>query len=99
VRCYYVLVHGKLEWLVPSSDPEETQPAGFCCYRYVLAADGAAAKLQAFQRVEGNLKKNTGWLTSGRASLQLEADEVSEAAFNNLLTPDKRGHIFYNDDD
>ncbi|WP_131819228.1 hypothetical protein [Sphingomonas jatrophae] len=100
MRCYYVFVHGKLEWLVPATNPEETsQPRGFYCHRHVLAADEEAAVRKAFKRVRSNLDRGCTWVTSGRAILSLEADEVSEDAFHKLLKPDMRGHVFYDVED
>lgn len=100
MRCYYVFVHGEFEWLAPPLKGEETsQPRGFYCHRYVLAADDVEAVGTAFNRVRHNFNKACDWITSGTANLLLEANEVSEAAFHMLLKPDVRNHVFYDDHD
>ena len=100
MRCYYVLVHGQLEWLVPLSEEEgASQPSGFYCYRYVLAANQADAATRALQRVAHQFHKICDWVTTMNANLVLEADDVSEAAFYMLLKPDMRNHIIYDEHD
>jgi hypothetical protein len=94
MRCYYVLVHGRLEWKAPPSS-DVSQPRGFYCHRYVLAADEQQAAKIAFERVRLNLDRDDGWLSDGSADLQLQAEEVSTAPFLKLLKPDNRGHTFY----
>jgi hypothetical protein len=98
VRCYYVLIHGKLDWQaeVPGApDAENRRPAGFYCHRYVLAEDERSAAENAFQRVRANLDKQQGWLSAGAAVLKLEADEVNSAPMHKLLKPQSRGYTFY----
>lgn len=97
MRCYYVLVHGMLEWNVAPEREGLSQPLGFYCHRYVLATDEQRAAEIAFGRVRMNLDKDGGWLFGGSAILRLEAEEVSAAPFHMLLKPDNRGHTFYNE--
>ena len=98
MRCYYVCVHGKLDWVaMPSADDEfgALQPAGFYCHRYVLAPDEKQATAMAYDRVRTNLDKQFGWVRDGLANLHLDVDEVSTAPIHKLLKPDNRGHTFY----
>jgi hypothetical protein len=101
VRCYYVLVHAKLNWVTEQSGTDvgdATKPGGFLCHRYVLAGDEAKAAKTAFQRVRANLDDQTGWLRDGLATMELQAEEVATAPMHKLLKPDNRGHTFYNED-
>ena len=97
MRCYYVLVHGTLEWNVAFPSEDVSQPRGFYCHRYVLATDEQRATEIAFERVHINLDRDGGWLSNG-AFLKLEAEEVYVAPFRKLLKPDNRGHTFYEQD-
>jgi len=101
MRCYYVLVHGGLSW--QSKPPQgdnltSAPPKGFLCYRYVLAAGEKQAEEITFGRVRDNLDKQTGWLTSGLATLDLEAEEISPAPMHKLLKRENRGHTFYTEE-
>ena len=101
MRCYYVFVHGRFDWLPELSAIEDVgaiKPAGFYCHRYVLAASEAAAVETAFRRVRQNLNSKAGWLRDGSATLDLEAEEVAIAGVHKLLMPDNRGHTFYEDE-
>lgn len=101
VRCFYVLVHGKLRWrteLATTDDHNAFRPTGFYCHRYVLASDVDGAKDKAFCRVRENLEQQTGWVRNGLAIVDLQAEEVADAAMHKLLKPDNRGHTFYNED-
>ena len=52
MRCFYVLVHGSLEWdCEPEIDEEFFRPAGFYCHRYVLASGFKHAAEKALRRV------------------------------------------------
>jgi hypothetical protein len=96
VRCYYVLVHGKLDWQSPpSQDGSVSQPAGFYCYRYVLAFDEAGAARKAFRRVRYNLDEQADWIRKGLAVLALDVEELAQAPMYKLLATDDRGHTFY----
>ncbi|MBW7946164.1 MAG: hypothetical protein H3C60_06925 [Sphingomonadaceae bacterium] len=95
MRCYYVLVHGKLEWKVALANDDASQPRGFYSHRYVLAANEGKAAQIACKRVRLHLKSNQGWLSGDKTSLELEAIEVSAASFLKLLKPDNRGCTFY----
>jgi hypothetical protein len=95
MKCFYVLVHGRLRWLTdpPSSDKlPSIKPAGFYCHRYVLSTDETSAAEKAFYRVKENLKDLVG---EGEATVELEAEEVAVAPMHKLLKPDNRGHSFY----
>lgn len=101
MRCFYVLVHGRLEWRanIPISDSlAATKPRGMYCHRYVLSADAESAKTKAFERVRNNLDQEMGWLSKGWATLALEADAVVQASMLKLVRPDNRGHTFYTED-
>jgi len=99
MRCYYVFVHGKLDWKVaPPANSDVYQPRGFYCHRYVLAADQDDAASKAFKRIRKNLDRGGRWLSSGEADLSLEADEISPASIHRLLAPDNRGHTFYEEE-
>ena len=96
MRCFYVLVHGSLEW--PSDqldDVEAFTPAGFYCHRYVLASGYEDAANKAFRRIRKSLEKQTGWLKLGLAKLTLEASELKPAPLHKLLRRSKRVRDFY----
>lgn len=99
MRCFHVLIHGKLNWLVeqlPQSDASEAdRPAGFYCHRFVLASAEGAAIEKAFRQVRDNLERQTGWIGDRLATLDLEATEVATAPIYNALRPDNPGHTFY----
>jgi hypothetical protein len=98
MKCYYVLVHGRLNWRTtsppPHDDGETFQPEGFYCQRYVLASSIHHAQEAAFRRVRENLDRQTGWIRGG-VKLELEAEETTSAPIYQLLKPDNRGHTFY----
>jgi len=102
MQCYYVVIHGRLEWAAaapPNNDEGDTwQPLGFYCHRFVLASSISSAQDTAFRRVRDNLEWQTGWLNSNQVKLQLNAEQVTPAPFFRLLKPDNRGHIFYDND-
>lgn len=96
MRCFYVLVHGSLEW--PSEHLEDVEaftPAGFYCHRYVLATGYEDAADKAFNRIRKNLEKQTGWLKGGVAKLTLEARELKPAPMYKLLRRGRRVRDFY----
>ncbi len=96
MRCFYVLVHGKLEWECdPDIDDDFFQPSGFYCHRYVLAKGFEDAAEKAFRRVRKNLEKQTGWLGQGLAKLTLEAEELKPAPIHKLLRRGRRVRDFY----
>lgn len=98
MRCYYVLVHGSLDWLGDRTAQDEmgsARPVGFYCHRYLLAADEAEATKTAFQRVLTNLDTKMGWVRDGLATVELEAEEVNPAPIYKLLKRENRGHTFY----
>ena len=100
MRCFYVLVHGSLEWdCEPEIDEEFFRPAGFYCHRYVLASGFKHAAEKALRRVRKNFEKQTGWLAEGRANLTLEAQELTLAPMHKLLRRGNRGQSFYEGDD
>lgn len=93
MRCYYILIHGKLDWQgVARDDDEVSQPVGFFCHRYLLAANKSDAAEKAFRRVRANLSE---WTTEGGPKLDLDAEEIAEAPIYKLLLPENRGHAFY----
>lgn len=101
MRCFYVLVHGRLDWRTEPSrgdEPAGPRPAGFYAHRYLLASNEGEAKAAAFRRVRDRLDEETGWIDRGLAALSLEAEEVAVAPLHKLLKPDSRGHAFYRDD-
>ena len=96
MRCFYVVVHGSLEW--PSDhleDEDAFTPAGFHCHRYVLASGFEEAAEKAFRHIRRNLEKQTGWLGQGLAKLTLEAEELKPAPLHKLLRPGRRVRGFY----
>lgn len=96
MRCFYVLVHGILDWeSEPAIDEEFFRPAGFYCHRYVLASGYQDAAEKAFHRVRKNFEKQTGWLGQGLAKLTLEADELKPAPMLKLLRRGNREQKFY----
>ena len=99
MKCFYVLVHGRLDWStalsVVNNDGEIFQPAGFYCYRYVLASTVQNAQEAAFRRVRQNLDKRTGWIKTRSVKLELEAEDTNPAPIYQLLRPANRGHTFY----
>lgn len=101
MRCYYVLVHGKLDWATESILSDEfgaTKPTGFYCHRYVLALDKGEARATALRRVQRNFENQFSWLRDGLATVHLEAEEVDSAQMRKLLKPDNRGHTFYTEE-
>jgi hypothetical protein len=101
MRCFYVLVHGKINWnaeLPEIGDPEIARPAGFYCHRFVLAANEREAAEIAFHRVRASLDKESDWLAKGLATIDLEAEETAAAPMHNLLRKENRGHSFYEED-
>lgn len=96
MRCFYVLVHGSLDWdCEPEVDEENFRPAGFYCHRYVLASGYQQAAEKAFRRIRKNLEKQTGWLGKGQAKLTLEATELFPAPMRKLLKRGDRERRFY----
>lgn len=98
MRCFYVLVHGTLRWSATELAVDAIgadQPDGFWCHRYVLAENEESAEGKALQRVLDNLDREFGWLSTGAALVDLNAEEVSNAPFHKLLKPDNKGHTFY----
>ena len=77
MRCFYVVVHGTLEWSADHLENEDAfTPAGFHCHRYVLASGFEEAAGKAFRHIRRNLEKQTGWLKQGRAKLTLESEQM-----------------------
>jgi hypothetical protein len=98
MKCYHVLVHGRLNWSTvppPPDDGDTFQPAGFYCYRYVLASTIHDAQQAAFRRVRDNFDRQTGWITANAVRLELSAEETTSAPIYQLLKPDNRAHTFY----
>jgi len=98
MRCYYVLIHGRLNWAPGRSPVDElgaSVPQGFYCHRFVFASDEDAAIERAFRRVRLNLDEVTGWLRDEFATLNLEAEKIAIAPVYKLLLPTNRGHSFY----
>jgi hypothetical protein len=101
MRCFHVLVHGRLKWGSGSTQADgdaSDRPNGFFCHRYVLASDQEVARASAFSRVRKDLEKQTGWISGGLADLHLDAEEVTPAPMLKLLKPDNLGHTFYGGD-
>lgn len=102
MQCYYVVVHGRLEWFAAATSNDDVgdtwQPLGFYCHRFVLASSTSSAQDTAFRRVRDNLDRQTGWLSSNQVKLELNAEQATPAPFSRLLKPDNRGHIFYDND-
>jgi len=99
MRCYYVLVHGALEWhLAASGEDDHPRPRGFYCHRYVLASGPERASLLAFERVRRNFDRSFDWLSDQQARLQLEVEEIFAAPLYNLLRRRNPGHAFYRED-
>jgi hypothetical protein len=98
VRCYCILVHGKLNWVAERPAHDEfgaMKPAGFHCHRFVLAPHEAGAVEATFRRVRENLDSQMGWLRDGLATVELEAEEITPAPIHKLLKPENRGLTFY----
>jgi hypothetical protein len=95
MRCYYVLIHGKLNWALADADSELGRPDGFYCHRFVLARTGAHAAEKAFRRVRENLDRQTGWFHRGLAELTPEAGDLRLAPMHKLLMAENLGHTFY----
>ncbi|RYF92227.1 MAG: hypothetical protein EON95_13120 [Caulobacteraceae bacterium] len=98
MRCYYVLVHGRLDWSVPPPGDDVSQPRGFYCHRYVLASDEPSAAQKAFERVRSTLDRKGRWLSEGGATLELEVEEICAAPLYMLLKPENRAHAFYEEE-
>ena len=96
MRCFYVVVHGTLEWSADHLENEDAfTPAGFHCHRYVLASGFEEAAGKAFRHIRRNLEKQTGWLKQGRAKLTLECEELRPAPLHKLLRRNRRVCDFY----
>ena len=96
MRCFYVRVHGSIDWPPERLDDEEMfTPAGFYCHRYVFAAGFQEAADKAFRLVRKSLEKQTGWLGQGLTTLTLEADELTPAPMRKLLKRGNRDQSFY----
>lgn len=99
MRCYYVLVHGVLDWHVAGPDQDgHPRPRGFYCHRYVPASDAERAIRAAFGRVRRNFERRFDWLTDQHASLRLEVEEMAVVPLYNLLRRRNPGHAFYTQD-
>ena len=98
MKCYHVVVHGRLDW-ADSLHPAEgdvVQPAGFYSHRHVLASTVQRAEEVALRKVRARLADRTDWLQTKAATLTLEAAEVSAAPFHQFLKP-AGGFAFYSD--
>ena len=95
MRCFYILIHGRLRWLVDPSERESDRPAGLYCHRYVLASDQKEATRKALKGVSNNLDQQTGWLRGNLAELELEVEKVNEASLLKAFLPVNKGHTFY----
>ena len=95
MRCFFVLVHGRLKWADEVCADDIDRSPGFYCHRYVLASNEHSAAEAAFRRVRENLDRQTGWVKDGVAKLELEAEELRVAPIYKILAPDNRGHTFY----
>jgi hypothetical protein len=99
MRCFFVLVHGSLHWHGEPPPAEDGAlkgpPTGFYCHRYVFASAKGEAEAAAFARVRKNLDRQTGWISRGLATLELEAEEVAAAPMRKLLKRENQGHTFY----
>jgi len=101
MRCFHVLVHGRLSWVPGASALDEVgtiRPSGFYAHRYVLAGDEAGAAEVAVRRVRTNLDSQLGWVSKGFVTVQFSAEEVTDAPMHKLLKPDNRGHTFYSEE-
>jgi hypothetical protein len=96
MRCFYVRVHGALDWPDEHIENEDMfTPAGFYCHRYVFASSYQEATEKAFLRVRNSLERQTGWIGQGLAKLTLEAEELAPAPMTKLLRRGNRGQTFY----
>ncbi len=98
MRCYFILVHGKLNWVSERTASDAIgakRPAGFHSNRFVLASHEAGAVETAFRRVRATLDSQMGWLRDGLATVELEAEEIAGAPIHKLLKRENRGHTFY----
>lgn len=96
MRCFYVLVHGTLEWPSDQLDDQDMfTPAGFYCHRYVLASGYEDAAERAFRRIRKSLERQTGWMGQGAARLTLEAAELKPAPFHKLFRRGRKVSDFY----
>ena len=97
MRCFYVMVHGRLHWNAGANGRSLCieQPAGFYCHRYIFASDPMAAREKAFDSVTKNFDAQTGWLSDKTVSLTLEAEEIVSASFMKGFLPTNQGHTFY----
>ncbi len=94
MRCFFVLVHGKLEWGFDAA-PNETQPAGFVCPRYVLAGGETRAQEIATLNVQRTAERRFSWLSNGETRLSLSVDEILPARLYKLLWPLSQSFVFY----
>ena len=96
MRCFYVLVHGTLEWSPDQLDDQELfTPAGFYCHRYVLASGYEDAAERAFRRIRKSLERQTGWMAQAGATLTLEAAELKPAPLHKLFRRGRKVSDFY----
>ena len=96
MRCFFVRVHGKLDWAGDHfDDDEQFTPAGFYCDRYVFAKGFEEAADKAFRRVGNSLERQTGWVGKGQAKLTMEAEELRPAPLHKLFRRGRRLKDFY----
>lgn len=100
MRCFHILLHGRLIWFgdAPALPTDTPQPAGFMCNHFVLASNQEAAIEKAEARVTRNFDLKTHWLREGKVGLTLEVEEVSQASLLRSLWPANQGFVFYADE-
>jgi hypothetical protein len=103
MNCYYIVVHGRLDWdaTLPRVDDGMTRPEGFLSHRYVLASTFSTAQEAALRGVREHFDKRFVWLKSKAARLRLEAAETDQVPLYHVLYKLIRpipGYWFYGGD-
>lgn len=94
MRCYYVLVHGELQYHL---DREATglQSKGFVAARCLFARNAEEATFKAFAKVTRGLAERNADIRDGLISVKFEAEEVEVTNWWNAFRRFNRSHAFY----
>jgi hypothetical protein len=98
MRCYYLLVHGILDWspgAIAKWQLPETRPSGFYCHRHVFASSSEDAIGKVLAAVRSYYEDTTDWFVNELLDLKLEVEEIREAPFYKGLIKDNLGATFY----
>lgn len=97
MRCYRVLVHGRIcrADADPDGHSELVQPKGFYANRYVLAATEQGAANRALGLVRKDMADRDALVRAGKKQLSVSVVEVDRANIASILKPINKGYSFY----